>query len=113
MTALAPPSCVCSSCRAHLESRAVFLQAHLPLPGHLADIHAVHPMVWEMSIFMYDTWFIMRLWTKHLSSKLSLLTPPSTPFTRHAYGWGSIPASLVIAYLLLGIEEIGVQIEEP
>ena len=36
------------------------------------------------------------------------------PFTLwHACGWGSVPASVVIAFLLLGIEEIGVQIEEP
>ena len=68
----------------------------------------------EPLIFMHDTWSIMQFCTKrHLSRKLSLLTLPSAPFTRHAYGWGSIPASLVIAYLLLGIEEIGVQIEEP
>jgi predicted membrane chloride channel (bestrophin family) len=63
---------------------------------------------------MYDTWCIMQLWTKrHLSRKLSLLILPSTPVTRHAYGWWTIPASVAIAYLLLGIEEIGVQIEEP
>jgi predicted membrane chloride channel (bestrophin family) len=45
--------------------------------------------------------------------QLVLLMLPSTPFTRHAYGWWTIPASVAIAYLLLGIEEIGVQIEEP
>lgn len=32
---------------------------------------------------------------------------------RKPYGWGTIPASVAIAFLLLGIEEIGVQIEEP
>lgn len=31
----------------------------------------------------------------------------------HACGWATIPASVAIAFLLLGIEEIGVQIEEP
>ena len=36
------------------------------------------------------------------------------PFTLwHACGWGCVPASVIIAFLLLGIEEIGVQIEEP
>lgn len=28
-------------------------------------------------------------------------------------GWATIPLTLIIAYLLLGIDEIGVQIEEP
>ncbi len=36
------------------------------------------------------------------------------PFTLwSACGWGAVPASVIIAFLLLGIEEIGVQIEEP
>ena len=36
------------------------------------------------------------------------------PFTLwRACGWGCVPASVIIAFLLLGIEEIGVQIEEP
>lgn len=36
------------------------------------------------------------------------------PFTLyHACGLGCIPASVTIAFFLLGIEEIGVQIEEP
>ena len=36
------------------------------------------------------------------------------PFTLwKSCGWAMIPATSVIAFLLLGIEEIGVQIEEP
>ncbi len=36
------------------------------------------------------------------------------PFTLwHACGWGAVPTSVAIAFLMLGIEEIGVQIEEP
>ncbi len=36
----------------------------------------------------------------------------ATQFTLwHACGWGTVPASIAIAFLLLGIEEIGVQIE--
>ena len=36
------------------------------------------------------------------------------PFTLwKTCGWAMIPATFVIAFLLLGIEEIGVQIEEP
>ncbi len=31
----------------------------------------------------------------------------------HACGWGTLPVSVAIAFLLLGIEEIGVQVEEP
>jgi predicted membrane chloride channel (bestrophin family) len=29
----------------------------------------------------------------------------------HLCGWGSVPATAVISFVLLGIEEIGVQIE--
>lgn len=38
----------------------------------------------------------------------------ATQFTLwHACGWGTVPSSVAIAFLLLGIEEIGVQVEEP
>lgn len=36
------------------------------------------------------------------------------PFALYpAFGWGCIPVSVVMSALLLGIDEIGVQIEEP
>jgi predicted membrane chloride channel (bestrophin family) len=36
------------------------------------------------------------------------------PFALYgAFGWGCIPITVVISALLLGIDEIGVQIEEP
>lgn len=29
------------------------------------------------------------------------------------FGWGTVPATLLIAYIMLGVEEIGVEIEDP
>jgi predicted membrane chloride channel (bestrophin family) len=38
----------------------------------------------------------------------------SLPFALFpAFGWGCIPVVILISALLLGIDEIGVQIEEP
>jgi predicted membrane chloride channel (bestrophin family) len=52
-------------------------------------------------------------YTRH-TSRFLVIWLTFMPFTLwHAYGWGSIPASAAISFLLLGIEEIGVQIEEP
>jgi predicted membrane chloride channel (bestrophin family) len=52
-------------------------------------------------------------YTRH-TSRFLVIWLTFMPFTLwHAYGWWTIPASVAIAYLLLGIEEIGVQIEEP
>lgn len=50
---------------------------------------------------------------RHTSRFLTLYVT-FVPFTLWgSCGWGSVPISVTIAFLLLGIEEIGVQIEEP
>lgn len=52
-------------------------------------------------------------YTRH-TSRFLVIWLTFMPFTLwHACGWGTVPASVTIAFLLLGIEEIGVQIEEP
>lgn len=52
-------------------------------------------------------------WTRH-TSRFLVIWLTFMPFTLwNACGWGIVPVSTIIAFLLLGIEEIGVQIEEP
>ena len=52
-------------------------------------------------------------YTRHTSRFMGLWLT-AMPFALwEACGWGAIPITLVVAYLLLGIDEIGVQIEEP
>jgi len=52
-------------------------------------------------------------WTRH-TSRFLVIWLTFMPFTLwNACGWGCVPVSTIIAFLLLGIEEIGVQIEEP
>eukprot|EP00208_Stichococcus_sp_RCC1054_P004130 CAMPEP_0206135050 /NCGR_PEP_ID=MMETSP1473-20131121/412_1 /ASSEMBLY_ACC=CAM_ASM_001109 /TAXON_ID=1461547 /ORGANISM="Stichococcus sp, Strain RCC1054" /LENGTH=473 /DNA_ID=CAMNT_0053526755 /DNA_START=327 /DNA_END=1748 /DNA_ORIENTATION=- len=52
-------------------------------------------------------------YTRH-TSRFLIVYVFFMPFTLwHACGWGMVPASVAISFLLLGIEEIGVQIEEP
>jgi putative membrane protein len=49
----------------------------------------------------------------HLRRSL-LLYCYTLPFAfLHDFGWGTIVVTLVMTYLLLGIEEIGVEIEDP
>jgi predicted membrane chloride channel (bestrophin family) len=52
-------------------------------------------------------------YTRH-TSRFLVIWLAFLPFTLwHACGWGTVPVSVTIAFLLLGIEEIGVTIEEP
>uniref|UniRef100_A0A7S3QPU7 Uncharacterized protein n=2 Tax=Eukaryota TaxID=2759 RepID=A0A7S3QPU7_DUNTE len=52
-------------------------------------------------------------YTRH-TSRFLFFWINSLPFALYAsFGWGCIPIALVISTLLLGIDEIGVQIEEP
>ncbi|KAJ9534421.1 hypothetical protein QJQ45_016111 [Haematococcus lacustris] len=52
-------------------------------------------------------------YTRH-TSRFLLIWLTSLPFALWApFHWGTIPISLLISMLLLGIDEIGVQIEEP
>lgn len=53
------------------------------------------------------------LWYRH-TSRFLVIWLGLMPLTLwKACHWAMIPASAIIAFLLLGIEEIGVQIEEP
>lgn len=48
------------------------------------------------------------------TSRFLVIWLTAMPFTLwKSCGWSMIPATGMIAFLLLGIEEIGVQIEEP
>lgn len=52
-------------------------------------------------------------YTRH-TSRFMIIWLSAMPFTMwDICGWGVVPLTTVIAYLLLGIDEIGVQIEEP
>jgi len=52
-------------------------------------------------------------YTRH-SSRFLFVYINALPFAMYsAFGWGCIPITIMISALLLGIDEIGVQIEEP
>jgi predicted membrane chloride channel (bestrophin family) len=52
-------------------------------------------------------------WTRH-TSRFLMIWLASVPFSLYdTCKWATIPAAAMIAFLLLGIEEIGVSIEEP
>ena len=49
-----------------------------------------------------------------LTGRFLVIWPALIPFTLWKdLHWAMVPASAIITFLLLGIEEIGVQIEEP
>lgn len=53
------------------------------------------------------------LWRRH-TSRFLVIWLAFLPFTLwRACHWVMVPAAVLIAFLLLGVEEIGVQIEEP
>jgi hypothetical protein len=64
-----------------------------------------------VTLVLYTMPFTM--WRRH-TSRFLLIWLTIMPFTLWAaYGWTSILMSGIFAFLMLGIDEIGVQIEEP
>jgi predicted membrane chloride channel (bestrophin family) len=61
---------------------------------------------------------VPRFYTRHTGRFLEvwLLLMPFTLYTSFDYTWnhwGMIPATVIISFFLLGIEELGIQLEEP
>ena len=52
-------------------------------------------------------------YTRHTSRFLSLWCLATPFFLYPECGFGTVPASIFVSFVLLGIEDIGVQIEEP